>query len=146
MPLGGRVLKQTQGNPSSHIKSKEVCESIDRASYETVHIAAGAVSRLCRVKSLPPMHMSSQAPSPRDTAASRPGTREPPNGSHGPGPGGTRVNRPAGTSPGPGAPATACLLPLFGPTAEGAWLADSATGCDPSAPASPCKTTRHAFQ
>ena len=60
MPLGGRVLKQTQGNPCSHIKSKVVCESIDRVSYETVHIAAGAVSRLGRVKSLTPMHMSSQ--------------------------------------------------------------------------------------
>ncbi len=59
MPLGSRVLKQTQGNPCSHIKSKVVCESIDRISYETVHIAAGAVSRLGRVKSLSPMHMSS---------------------------------------------------------------------------------------
>ncbi len=60
MPLGSRVLKQTQGDPCSHIKSKVMCESIDRVSYETVHIAAGAVSRLGRVKLLSPMHMSSQ--------------------------------------------------------------------------------------
>ena len=49
-PFISRVLKQTAGN-------QFVCGSIDKLSLpEIVYIAAGALSRLARVKSMYPEH------------------------------------------------------------------------------------------
>ena len=56
LPFVLRVLKQTQGKPCSPVQHNS-CVGLSTASLpETVHRAAGAVSRLARVKSLYPKH------------------------------------------------------------------------------------------
>ena len=58
-PLISRVLKQTTGKPVSPVQHSSWCGSIDKVSLpETGYIAAGAVSRFGRVKTLYPKHMN----------------------------------------------------------------------------------------
>jgi hypothetical protein len=74
LPFILRVLKQTQGKPCSPVQHNSCVGLSPWSLPETVHIAAGAVSRLVRVKSLYPTHTSSQ---PAAAAAARSRARRP---------------------------------------------------------------------